>query len=110
MVRLVFVVGILCLLMRHGRVRSFMIALHTFNLLFLRMKMTALGQWVTVAIGWTAVLFVIIIGPLAIQTPEKGPYFGISGYWFVFVCLYSHHTPHLPLCLVQVLDNRRIPR
>ncbi|EIM82103.1 uncharacterized protein STEHIDRAFT_171683 [Stereum hirsutum FP-91666 SS1] len=60
---------------------SFMIALHTFNLLFLRRKMTALGQWLTIAIGWTAVMFIIIIGPLAIQTPEKGPYFGISGYW-----------------------------
>lgn len=60
---------------------SFMIALHTFNLLFLRRKMTALGQWLTIIIGWTAVLFIIIIGPLAIQTAEKGPYFGISGYW-----------------------------
>lgn len=72
-----------------------MIALHTFNLLFLRRKMTALGQWLTIAIGWTAVLFIIIIGPLAIQTPEKGPYFGISGYWFVSVCLNSDNTPRI---------------
>lgn len=79
----------------HVHARSFMIALHTFNLLFLRRKMTALGQWLTIAIGWTAVLFIIIIGPLAIQTPEKGPYFGISGYWFVSVCLNSDNTPRV---------------
>lgn len=58
-----------------------MIALHTFNLLFRRVNMTARGQWLTIAIGWVAVVFVIIIGPAAIQTPEKGPYFGVSGYW-----------------------------
>lgn len=58
-----------------------MIALHTFNLLFRRVNMTARVQWLTVAIGWAAVAFVIIIGPAAIQTPAKGPYFGVSGYW-----------------------------
>lgn len=79
----------------HMHARSFMIALHTFNLLFLRRKMTALGQWLTIIIGWTAVLFIIIIGPLAIQTAEKGPYFGISGYWFVFVCSISENTPRI---------------
>lgn len=73
--------------------RSFMIALHTFNLLFLRKKMTARGQWLTLAIGWIAVLFIIIIGPLAIQTPERGPYFGVSGYWYVE--LMSDDSPSL---------------
>lgn len=72
--------------------------------------MTALGQWVTIVVGWTAVVFVIIIGPLAIQTSEKGPYFGISGYWFVF-CLLDL-LPYLSshLLVVQVLDNRCLPR
>ncbi|KAJ6627629.1 hypothetical protein B0H10DRAFT_2210142 [Mycena sp. CBHHK59/15] len=60
---------------------SFMIALHLFNLLFLRLKSTRLGFWCTLVGGWGAVIFLIVIGPTVIQTPDKGPYFGISGAW-----------------------------
>jgi len=36
---------------------------------------------VKLVVGWFFVLFVIMIGPLAIQNSEKGPYFGVSGLW-----------------------------
>ena len=36
----------------------------------------------TTLIGvWSAIGAVVISGPGAIQTPDRGPYFGISGFW-----------------------------
>ncbi|EJD05423.1 uncharacterized protein FOMMEDRAFT_103454 [Fomitiporia mediterranea MF3/22] len=60
---------------------SFIIALHVFNLLFLRWKTTCTGMIITLICGWTIVAFIVTLGPLAIETPERGPYFGVSGYW-----------------------------
>jgi len=60
---------------------SFMIALHLFNLLFLRWKSTLVGLIVTLTGGWVAVAVVIFVGPGVIQTAAKGPYFGVSGFW-----------------------------
>ncbi|THH19613.1 hypothetical protein EW146_g1576 [Bondarzewia mesenterica] len=71
---------------------SFMLALHTFNLLFLRLKIatSAWNQWLTLYIGWSSILFVVLIGPLVIQSKDKGPYFSVSGYW----CARSPLVPH----------------
>jgi len=60
---------------------SFMIALHLFNLLFLRWKSTSMGMIITLICGWTAVASVILVGPGVIETAAKGPYFGVSGFW-----------------------------
>lgn len=60
---------------------SFMIALHLFNLLFLRLPTTKLGLAATLCFGWAFVATIVSVGPVMIQTPEKGPYFGISGNW-----------------------------
>ncbi|KAL1738263.1 hypothetical protein HDZ31DRAFT_70195 [Schizophyllum fasciatum] len=60
---------------------SFMIAMHLFNLLFLRVGSTRLGLFLTLSIGWLVVVIFVILGPAAIETAEKGPYFGISGAW-----------------------------
>ncbi|KAF7348657.1 Git3 domain-containing protein [Mycena venus] len=60
---------------------SFVLALHLFNLLFLRFKSSNAGFWWTIIGGWTLVAFIVVIGPAAIQTAAKGPYFGISGAW-----------------------------
>jgi len=60
---------------------SFALAHHAFNLLFLRARLTTRSKWITLAVGWTFIVFVVAIGPLAIQRKDLGPYFGPSGFW-----------------------------
>ena len=56
-----------------------MIALHLFNILFLRFSATGLGLAATLSFGWAFVATLVILGPAVLQTREKGFYFGISG-------------------------------
>jgi len=58
-----------------------MLSIHIFNLLFLRMGVTRYAFWGTMICGWGLVLTVVLLGPLAVQRPEIGPYFGPSGPW-----------------------------
>lgn len=60
---------------------SFMIALHLFNLLFLRWKSTRIGLIITLIGGWACVVVVVSVGPGFIQSAARGPYFGVSGVW-----------------------------
>ncbi|KAG7097936.1 hypothetical protein E1B28_005247 [Marasmius oreades] len=60
---------------------SFLVSVHLFNILFLRTAVTKVGLWCTIIGGWLLVTVVVLIGPVAIQKREKGPYFGISGTW-----------------------------
>lgn len=51
-------------------------------LLFVRrVTLSPLLSWVLLGAGWFLVAFVVAIGPTAIQTADKGPYFGPTGYW-----------------------------
>ncbi|KAF8869397.1 hypothetical protein BD779DRAFT_698206 [Infundibulicybe gibba] len=61
--------------------RSLVLSLHLFNLLFLRRRATRTGLWLTLMFVWGTIITTVVIGPLAMQTPKKGPYFGISGQW-----------------------------
>ncbi|KAK1216407.1 hypothetical protein PQX77_020960 [Marasmius sp. AFHP31] len=60
---------------------TFILALHIFNILFLRSAVTKVGLWCTLVGGWLLVLLLVLLGPLAIQKSTKGPYFGVSGAW-----------------------------
>ncbi|KAL1661391.1 hypothetical protein GGF50DRAFT_105360 [Schizophyllum commune] len=60
---------------------SFMIAMHLFNLLFLRVGSTRLGIFLTLFIGYAMVVIFVLVGPSVIETAERGTYFGISGAW-----------------------------
>ncbi|KAL1681950.1 hypothetical protein EV122DRAFT_204671 [Schizophyllum commune] len=60
---------------------SFMIAMHLFNLLFLRVGSTRLGLFLTLFMGWAVVVIFVLVGPSVIETADRGPYFGISGAW-----------------------------
>jgi len=60
---------------------TFILALHLFNLLFLRSSPSKVAFWITFAAGWSIVLVVVVIGPAVIHTRERGPYFGIAGPW-----------------------------
>ncbi|CCM00777.1 uncharacterized protein FIBRA_02819 [Fibroporia radiculosa] len=68
---------------------SFALSLHIFMLLFLRRSMSTAICVIVVALGWSLVVIVVIVGPLAIQTSAKGDYFGPSGYW----CWITHNYP-----------------
>ncbi|KAJ7034572.1 hypothetical protein C8F04DRAFT_1101405 [Mycena alexandri] len=68
---------------------SFVLALHLFMLLFLRIQSTKTGFWVTIVGGWALIVFIIVIGPTVIQTPTRGPYFGVSGAWCWITSNYS---------------------
>ncbi|KAJ3824312.1 hypothetical protein EV361DRAFT_654110 [Lentinula raphanica] len=58
---------------------SFLISVHLFNLLFLRFRSSfpALIFCLTLFLGWGSVAGLVIIGPMLIQSPQNGPYFGV---------------------------------
>ncbi|KAI0685755.1 hypothetical protein BC835DRAFT_1420945 [Cytidiella melzeri] len=60
---------------------SLAIAVCVFRLMFLRTATSMAVNYLVFAFGWLLVAFIVAIGPLAIQTPTKGAYFGPSGYW-----------------------------
>ncbi|KAI0089488.1 hypothetical protein BDY19DRAFT_984970 [Irpex rosettiformis] len=60
---------------------SFFIAVCVFGLMFLRAPSSQLVNRCAFALGWFVVVFVVAIGPLAIQLSGRGVYFGPSGYW-----------------------------
>ena len=64
-----------------------MIAMHLFNLLFLRVGSTRLGLFLTLFIGWVVVVIFVLVGPSVIERAERGPYFGVSGAWYVVLPL-----------------------
>ncbi|KAL6305957.1 hypothetical protein BKA93DRAFT_189530 [Sparassis latifolia] len=60
---------------------SFAMSVHVFVLLFLRKDMSNRLCALSLVVGWTLVGLVVAVGPLGIQTADRGPYFGPSGYW-----------------------------
>ncbi|KAF5390129.1 hypothetical protein D9757_003834 [Collybiopsis confluens] len=60
---------------------SLILSIHLFNLLFMRSASTRVVFWATIVLGWSIIGIVVVLGPAALQTGNKGPYFGISGPW-----------------------------
>ncbi|KAJ7594675.1 hypothetical protein C8J56DRAFT_821572 [Mycena floridula] len=60
---------------------SLVIAIHTFCLIVLGVKLRQFVLWTTMFGGWSAIFAVVIAGPASLETYEKGPFFTISGYW-----------------------------
>ncbi|TFK53878.1 hypothetical protein OE88DRAFT_1625314 [Heliocybe sulcata] len=59
---------------------SLVIAIHTFNTLFLRLEMARVVMYVTMAGVWSTIAALVIAGP-ATSDMRNGPFYGISGYW-----------------------------
>lgn len=57
------------------------IAIHTFCLLFLQIKIRPYALWATLVFGWSTIFTIVLIGPAGLNTQKRGPFFGISGYW-----------------------------
>ncbi|KAJ6497820.1 hypothetical protein C8R45DRAFT_984363 [Mycena sanguinolenta] len=60
---------------------TLVIALHTFALLFLELKQSRFTLLTTLVAGWSGIGAIVIAGQAALNTSEKGPFYGISGYW-----------------------------
>jgi len=60
---------------------SMVIAIHTFCVIFLECRPRDAVLYSTLILGWTIIGVVVVIGPAAIETPARGPYFGVSGLW-----------------------------
>lgn len=60
---------------------SFVIALHTFCLLFLGMRIKDWVCYATLVFVWLFLGFILALGPGIIASAEKGPFYGISGVW-----------------------------
>lgn len=71
------------------------IAMHTFCLLFLELKLRTFVLWTTLVGGWSAIAALVLLGPATLNTGRRGPFYGISGYW----CWISphHRTERLTL-------------
>ncbi|KAH9949010.1 hypothetical protein B0H21DRAFT_843590 [Amylocystis lapponica] len=68
---------------------TFIIALHTFFIVFLRWNPGKHSLYATLLCGWLGVALIIILGPAALHRSPLGAFFGISGYW----CWISDNYP-----------------
>ncbi|KAI5115114.1 hypothetical protein M0805_000188 [Coniferiporia weirii] len=57
------------------------IAVHTFNVLFLNNNIRRSVMYIVLFGGWCFIGIVVGIGPSFLATKDRGPFFGISGYW-----------------------------
>jgi hypothetical protein len=60
---------------------TFVIAVHTFCLLVLKVKPNRFTLFATLIAGWSGICAIVISGPTMLDTVDRGPFFGISGYW-----------------------------
>ncbi|KAK6997374.1 hypothetical protein R3P38DRAFT_3286711 [Favolaschia claudopus] len=58
------------------------------------------GFWCTLVIGWISVALIVGIGPAALQTRSKGPYFGVTGAW----CWITSNYPQEQILLEYLLE------
>ncbi|QRV85304.1 hypothetical protein RhiJN_13322 [Ceratobasidium sp. AG-Ba] len=65
-----------------GALWSLAIAYYTFSLLFMLKKPSVWVTWALLALGWTLISVLPILGPTVIEKVEtKGHFYGISGAW-----------------------------
>ncbi|KAF8500539.1 hypothetical protein JB92DRAFT_2816772, partial [Gautieria morchelliformis] len=60
---------------------SLIIAFHAFDVLFLRRKQKRTTLWATVIGTWIFIFCVDLFGPVILEKPAQGPFFGVSGNW-----------------------------
>ena len=60
---------------------SFVIAVHTFDVLFLRWHIADYVCYGTLVGVWAFLGFIVILGPAVVESRARGPFYGITGYW-----------------------------
>ncbi|TFY74214.1 hypothetical protein EWM64_g9798 [Hericium alpestre] len=76
---------------------------------FLSNRVTNVAKWTIIFVGWFVVIFVVIIGPTAIQNKEHGPYFSVSGYWCWVTEEYPAEQTFLEYFIVRCLRFLYLP-
>jgi len=57
------------------------IAVHTFNVLFFRWHIADYVCYGTLVGVWSLLGLIVILGTAVVETQERGPFYGVSGYW-----------------------------
>ncbi|KAL0956220.1 hypothetical protein HGRIS_002376 [Hohenbuehelia grisea] len=60
---------------------TLVIAINTFSLLFLELKLRPYVLWLTLTSGWFGLGAIVISGPAVLNTVERGPFYGLAGAW-----------------------------
>ena len=60
---------------------TFVIATHTFSLLFLRRQWSDRTSYIVLIISWALLLLQLCIENFILAEPSRAPYYGVSGYW-----------------------------
>jgi len=69
---------------------SFVIAAHTFSLLFLRHQWSDRTCYVILGVSWASLLLEMCIENFILAEPTKiGPYYGVAGYWCWITSMYT---------------------
>lgn len=79
---------------------SFVIAVHTFFLLFYRTKVPDGVCYTTLVVVWCILGGVLSLGPGVLATKEKGPFYGISGLWCWMTSAYPVERYALEYCFM----------
>ncbi|CAG8672064.1 10664_t:CDS:2, partial [Acaulospora colombiana] len=81
------------------------ISIHTFWTVVLGKRMSTVAVAFLIATGWTLCVILTVIGPLAIQTPAKGPFYSIAGAWRQLNLGPRRDAPEAPGDFLNVLRN-----
>lgn len=76
--------SLVCTLPLHSFISSYIaqiIAVHTFNILFLEIAVHRNIMYMTLVAGWALIGCLVMGGPAAMDQVQNGPFFAISGYW-----------------------------
>ncbi|KAG7449591.1 uncharacterized protein BT62DRAFT_1073030 [Guyanagaster necrorhizus] len=57
------------------------IAVQTFFLLVFDLHLRQFILWMTLVAGWSGIFTIVLAGPATLNVHERGPYYGIAGYW-----------------------------
>lgn len=69
---------------------SFVIAIHTFSLLFLRRQWSDRTCYIILIVSWASLVLEMSIENFVLAKPKtKGPYYGVAGYWCWITAAYS---------------------
>ena len=90
-----------------GALFSFVIATHTFSLLFLRRQWSDRASYIVFTISWALLSLQMCIENFILADPRKGQYYGVSGYWCWITPMYPterYTTAYLPMLMSAVLS------
>jgi hypothetical protein len=65
------------------------IGIHTFCQIFLQWTIRPYVLWSTLVFVWSSIITILLVGPAALNTENRGPFYGISGFW----CWISENYP-----------------